>query len=118
MCLTIALHFVLAVIHAFAAAGTLDPTFGTGGVVQPNFGSGNTFSFSDATLAPDGDIVLSGTVDEPGIGFFAAIARFLPNGAQDPSFGTNGVVILQPPPTYFLGSSLTLAVAVQSKGRS
>jgi uncharacterized delta-60 repeat protein len=113
---TFALHLGLAAVHAFAAAGALDPTFGTGGVVQPNFGTGNTFSFSDAALAPDGDIVLSGTVDEPGVGVFAAIARFLPNGAQDPSFGANGIVILPPPSTYFLGSSLTLAVAVQSNG--
>jgi uncharacterized delta-60 repeat protein len=112
----LALELALAAGHAFGAAGVLDPTFGSGGVVQPNFGSGNTFSFSDAALAPNGDIVISGTVNEPGIGVFAAIARFLPNGAQDPSFGTNGVVILPPPSSYFLGSSLTLAVAVQPNG--
>jgi uncharacterized delta-60 repeat protein len=112
----LALDLVLAASHAFAAAGALDPSFGSGGLVHPNCGSGNTFSFSDAALAPDGDIILSGTVDEPGVGFFAAIARFLPNGAQDPSFGTNGIVILPPPASYFLGSSLTLAVAVQPNG--
>jgi uncharacterized delta-60 repeat protein len=114
--LTLALDLVLAASHALGAAGALDPTFGSGGVVQPNFGSGNTFSFSDAALAPNGDIVLSGTINEPGVGVFATIARFLPNGAQDPSFGTNGIVILPPPPSYFLGSSLTLAVAVQTNG--
>jgi uncharacterized delta-60 repeat protein len=114
--LTLAVDLMLAASHVFAAAGALDPTFGNGGVVQPNFGNGNTFSFSDAALAPDGDIVMSGTVNEPGVGVFAAIARFLPNGAQDPSFGTNGIVILPPPSSYFLGSSLTLAVAVQPNG--
>jgi uncharacterized delta-60 repeat protein len=114
--LTFLLLSMLTASHAFAAAGVLDPTFGNGGVVQPNFGSGNTFSFSDAAIAPNGDIVVSGTVNEPGIGNFAAIARFLPNGTQDPSFGTNGIVILPPPSNYFLGSSLTLAMAVQPNG--
>jgi uncharacterized delta-60 repeat protein len=113
---TLALNLALAAGHAYAATGALDAAFGSGGIVQPNFGSGNTFSFSDAALAPNGDIVLSGTVNESGVGVFAAIARFLPNGAQDPSFGTNGIVILPPPPSYFLGSSLTLAVAVQPNG--
>ena len=107
---------LLAASQAFGAAGTLDPTFGNGGVVRPNVGSGNTFSFSDAAVAPNGDIVVSGTVNEPGIGYFAAIVRYLPNGTQDPSFGTNGVVILPPPASYFLGSSLTMAVAVQPNG--
>jgi len=113
---TIVLDLSLAASYVFGAAGTLDPTFGNAGVVQPNFGSGNTFSFSDAALAPNGDIVVSGSVNEPGVGVFAAIARFLPNGAQDPSFGKNGIVILPPPPSFFLGSSLTLAVAVQPNG--
>jgi len=113
---TLALYSTLANSPVFAAAGALDPTFGAGGVAQPNFGSRNTFSFSDAALAPNGDIVVSGTVNVPGVGVFAAIARFLPNGAQDPSFGTNGIVVLPPPSSYFLGSSLTLAVAVQSNG--
>jgi len=112
----LALDLVLVAGRAFAAAGALDPSFGSGGLVQPNFGSGNTFSFSDAALAPNGDIVVSGSVNEPGIGVFAAIARFLPNGSQDSSFGADGIVILPPPPSYFLGSSLTLAVAVQPNG--
>jgi uncharacterized delta-60 repeat protein len=113
---SLAVDLILAATNVFGAAGTLDPAFGSGGVVRPNFGSGNTFSFSDAALAPNGDIVVSGTIDEPGVGVFAAIARFLPNGAQDPSFGANGIVILPPPSNYFLGSSLTLAVAVQPNG--
>jgi uncharacterized delta-60 repeat protein len=114
---TFVLELALAAGNAFGAAGTLDPTFGAGGVVRPNFGNGNNFSFSDAALAPNGDIVVSGTIDEPGVGVFAAVARFLPNGSQDPSFGTNGVVILPPPANYFLGSSLILAVAVQPNGQ-
>jgi uncharacterized delta-60 repeat protein len=107
---------ILGAGHVFAAAGGLDPAFGIGGVVQPNFGSGNTFSFADAAIAPNGDIVVAGTLDQPGIGDFAAIARFLPSGAQDPSFGTNGIVILPPPTSFFLGSSFPLAVAVQANG--
>jgi uncharacterized delta-60 repeat protein len=67
-------------------------------------------------VAPDGDIVVSGTVVESGVVFLAAIVRYLPDGTQDPSFGTNGVVILPPPASYFLGTSLTMGVAVQPNG--
>jgi uncharacterized delta-60 repeat protein len=113
---TFAFPLTLAGGQLFGAAGNLDTTFGKDGVVQPNFGSGNTFSFSDAALAPNGDIVVSGSVNEPGVGVFAAIARYLMNGTPDTSFGTNGVVVLPPPASYFLGSSLTMAVAVQPNG--
>jgi len=112
----LALYLTLAVSYGFGLAGMLDPTFGNGGVVQPNVGAGNTFSYSDAAIAPNGDIVVSGTVTENGVGTFAAIIRYLPSGVQDASFGTNGVVTLPPPASYFLGTSLTMSVAVQPNG--
>jgi uncharacterized delta-60 repeat protein len=97
--------------HVFAAAGALDPTFGNSGVVQSIFGSAN-FRLSDAAIAPNGDIVISGQV-----GGAATIVRYLPNGTPDPSFGMNGIVTLPAPPSYFLGTSLTLAMAVQPNGQ-
>jgi uncharacterized delta-60 repeat protein len=112
----LALQLTLGASHGFGQAGTLDPTFGNGGIVQPNVGAGNTFSYTDAAIAPNGDIVVSGSVNENGIGIFAAIIRYLPSGVQDPSFGTNGVVILPPPASYFLGTSATMSVAVQPNG--
>jgi uncharacterized delta-60 repeat protein len=111
------LLLLLAASQAFgAAAGILDTTFGTGGIVQPNVGSGNTFRYTDAAVAPNGDIVVSGEVVAGGVAFTAGMIRYLPTGVQDPSFGSNGVVVLPPPASYFLGTSATLAVAVQPNG--
>ncbi|MBV8995864.1 MAG: hypothetical protein JO287_19660, partial [Pseudonocardiales bacterium] len=62
---------------AFAAAGGLDPTFGTGGKVLANLGL-----VDDAALQANGDIVVSGSF---------GLARFLPNGRLDTGFGVNGV---------------------------
>ena len=60
-------------------AGGLDPTFGNGGKVLANLGSVGTIG--DALLQSSGDIVISG-------GF--GLARFLPSGAVDSSFGQGG----------------------------
>lgn len=114
--LTFTLCVATAQSFAFGAAGALDPAFGNAGVVAGNLGGANNFSFSDAALAPNGDIVLSGTVNNPATGEVATIARFLPNGNLDSSFGTGGIVTLPPPSNYFLGASLTLAVAIQPNG--
>jgi uncharacterized delta-60 repeat protein len=97
----------VAVTPGFAQAGHLDPAFGTNGVVE------NTLltSFSEAAIAPDGDIVVAGTT-----GGIATLVRYLPSGALDPTFGTDGVVSLPPPASFFLGESFTLAMAIQSNG--
>ncbi len=109
---TLLLLLALAASHAFAKAGALDPSFGSAGIVQGN----SEFIFSDATLAPNGDILVTGSLNEPGVGRFATIARYLPTGAPDSTFGTAGAVTLLPPGNYFLGYSFTLALAVQPNG--
>jgi uncharacterized delta-60 repeat protein len=68
-------------VNAQAAAastpGSLDPTFGNGGkVLAPGGGA------TDAILQPNGDIVVS-----TGSG----VARFLPTGKLDTTFGTGGL---------------------------
>ena len=45
----LALYVTIATSQVFAAAGTLDPTFGSAGIVTPVSG----FSFSDVALAPE-----------------------------------------------------------------
>jgi uncharacterized delta-60 repeat protein len=99
-------------LPGFAQAGSLDPTFGTNGVVL----NSPLSNFSSATVAPNGDIVVAGTISAPSatITASAAIVRYLPNGTPDPSFGTDGVVVLPPPSSFFLGESFTLGIAVQS----
>jgi len=95
----------------FAKAGSLDPSFGTDGLVNSPLSN-----FTAAVIAPNGDIVVAGDIDAPSSTITAslAIVRYLPNGTPDPSFGTNGTVLLPPPSSFFLGESFALGIAVQS----
>lgn len=100
-------------------AGRLDPSFGKAGKAMVPFPAENAgdvgikytlpFQFTaghlQMALAPGGKIVVAGST---------RIARFLPNGKLDPSFGSGGLVTIQRPP----GLSFVLAgVAVDSQGR-
>ena len=85
---------------ALGQAGSLDPTFGSGGIVITNFGvNENNFQLVDAALAPNGDIVVAGTVSmaADGVANSNDIIRYLPSGALDPSFGTDGIETLAAP---------------------
>ncbi len=66
--------------HRALSPGTLDPNFGSGGIVVTN-GQQNA-----TTVQPDGKILIG-----PAAG---VISRDLPNGAPDPSFGSNGTLTL------------------------
>lgn len=74
------------------AAGALDPAFGSGGVAALTTAG---TSFSDFTFDGQGRIVATGTIDagEPR----ALVARFTAAGVLDTSFGTGGLVTLDPP---------------------
>ena len=63
--------------------GTLDPSFGQGGVVARDSVPG---SAQAVRVQPDGKIVVAGR--SPANGFL--VARYLPDGAIDRGFGTNG----------------------------
>ena len=102
------------------ANGSVDPSFGTGGRATYDFGG--TDELRDAALAPDGAIVMAGQTTTPGCTFAptmpgqtsgVAVARALPNGAPDPSFGGDGTVVLADPNLVQRG----FAVAVQPDGR-
>jgi uncharacterized delta-60 repeat protein len=101
------------------AAGRLDPSFGKGGkamVAFPAENAGNvgitygpfpafTPGHLEMAQTPGGKIVVAGST---------RLARFLPNGKLDPSFGRGGLVSIARPP----GMSFVLAsVAVDSQGR-
>ena len=90
-----------------AVPGELDPTFGLGGKAPAPFGP-ESFSGGVATQA-DGKILIAGTVKESE-GF--SVARLLPDGSPDPSWGKGGVV------TTHLGKfTETADVAVQPDGK-
>lgn len=71
--------------------GTLDATFGTGGKVIANIGGAADRS-NAMIIQPDGKILMAGTTTQ-GITTLFAVARFMPNGTLDNSFGTNGIVV-------------------------
>ena len=92
----------------FLPNGTLDSDFGDNGRVHIDFGAA-----LDLALQPDGKIVVVGfapgdfdTISD------LALARYLPNGSIDPTFGSNGIVL-----TDFgdQGAGVGRAVAIQPR---
>ena len=83
--------------HRFAVArydpnGLLDPSFGSGGLVVTAFG----VSHADARaveVAPDGKIIVAGFTDGGTTSFDGALARYLPDGSLDTTFGGDGRVV-------------------------
>ena len=74
-----------------AAAGDLDPTFGTGGKVTTNFFGFGAIAFG-VVIQPDGKIVTAGAAGTSETAGHFALARFNPNGTFDPTFGNQGRV--------------------------
>jgi len=72
--------------------GVLDPSFGSGGTVTTSF---QGFDLADAAANQDDKTVVAGytSSDGGGTNFKFALARYLNNGALDPSFGSGGKVI-------------------------
>jgi len=95
-----------------AAAGDLDPTFGSGGKVTTDFGNGGDNANAIA-IQSDGKSVAAGFSSASGGGSDFALARYNLNGTLDVSFGTGGKV------TTDFGSShdSARAVAIQSDGK-
>ncbi|MGH9038582.1 MAG: hypothetical protein ACRD0O_22720, partial [Acidimicrobiia bacterium] len=67
--------------------GRLDDGFGSGGLAVTDFDATTDDVASTLVLLPDGRIAAAG---RSGAGF--ALARYLPDGQLDPSFGTSGLV--------------------------
>jgi uncharacterized delta-60 repeat protein len=75
--------------------GFLDGTFGSGGIViTPNFGGAEDVANALAVQPADGKIVLAGYISSsPSM---MAVARYLPGGTIDSSFGTGGIITMAP----------------------
>lgn len=73
--------------------GQLDTTFGTGGKVTTAFFTPDNWDEAEAVaIQPDGRIIAAGWSIAPAGNVVFALARYLPNGQLDPSFGNNGLV--------------------------
>ena len=93
--------------------GTLDSTFGDAGTVLTDFGGGS-FDFANAlAIQADGKLVVAGWSNANGRWDFA-LARYLPNGTLDSTFGDAGTVL-----TDFGGGSFDFAnaLAIQADGK-
>ncbi len=93
--------------------GTLDASFGVGGLVTTDLGSFGE-QILDLALQPDGKIVAGGWFDPPEIGdiFDFALARYLPDGTLDVSFGGSGFVIMD-----ISADEIMVSVLVQPDGK-
>ena len=73
--------------------GAMDPSFGSGGKVFTDFGA--TDRAEAVAVQPDGKIVAAGyggSIRPGPAGAMFALARYLPDGTLDPSFGAGGKV--------------------------
>jgi uncharacterized delta-60 repeat protein len=94
-----------------AAAGDLDPTFGTGGKVTTDI-QGDFDKARAVAIQADGKIVVAGSALN-GANIDFAVLRYNTDGSLDTTFGTGGKVL-----TPVLDSDdLALAVAIQPDGK-
>jgi len=97
-------HFALA---RYDSSGSLDQTFGGDGRVVSAFGRA-----TDMAIDPHGRVVVVGFTDPPGGEFpDSTLARYLPTGNLDPTFGDDGRVITSG------GVSQPWSLAIDSQGR-
>jgi uncharacterized delta-60 repeat protein len=95
--------------------GTLDTSFGTGGKFTAAFSGSGSDRANALLIQPDGKIVAGGQSSffrnnaDSGVDF--AVARYLPSGAPDTSFGTAGQVTT--PISTFGGSDKIFGLALQ-----
>lgn len=98
-------------LAALNANGSVDSGFGGNGDVLLDFAVGDDV-INSLALQPDGDIVAAGSATIGGVAEIA-LARFLPTGASDKHFGTNGMVTTNVRGVYDSASS----VLIEPKGQ-
>ncbi|MEW6472313.1 MAG: delta-60 repeat domain-containing protein [Actinomycetota bacterium] len=91
--------------------GSLDPTFGGDGKVTTDI-AGDDAQALAVVLQPDGNIVAAGGAVVDGYGEFA-LARYLPDGALDPTFAGDGTLTTDLPGV----DARAFALAVQPDGK-
>jgi uncharacterized delta-60 repeat protein len=80
----------------YNADGSLDTSFGVSGKVTTDFNGGLYDDIGEThslAVQPNGKIILGGSIRQTQDNHDFALARYLPNGALDPSFGNGGKAI-------------------------
>lgn len=98
--------------QALGADGDLDPTFGKGGKVFTSFGYPSQAGTAMA-IDPGGRIVVAGFTFDATANIDFGVARYLPDGPLDPTFGSGGFVATD----FFGGEDIPQGVAIQPDGR-
>jgi uncharacterized delta-60 repeat protein len=99
-----------------AAAGDLDPSFGTGGKVITPISPGNGVDTArGVAVQSDGRIVAAGHTFNDSTGIDFALVRYNADGTLDTTFGTSGKVTTNT--SISNGEDIAYAVAIQSNGR-
>jgi uncharacterized delta-60 repeat protein len=80
----------VAATPAYAAAGGLDPAFGTGGTVVTSANYDGSAPPSGVLVQPNGEIVVIAQLTNPATDGSFGVVRYEANGALDTSFGTGG----------------------------
>ncbi len=118
LCWSAALWIILLAMavpnRAQAAAGDLDPTFGSGGKSTVGYPLGGANIGNAVALQPDGKIVVAGYIGT-GVNGNAdmVVLRFNPDGNLDSSFGSGGTVFTD----FFAEDDRAYAVAIQADGK-
>lgn len=84
-------HDVLAA--RFTSSGQLDAAFGTGGTVVKPISTELREIATSMAIGPDDGIYLAGFTTQPDFSFDAFVMKLDADGADDPSFGTDGLEI-------------------------
>jgi uncharacterized delta-60 repeat protein len=94
--------------------GTLDATFGGNGTILSDFGSDRVSEANALAIQTDGKIVVAG-VSFSNISRHDdfTLARYLPNGTLDTTFGSQGLVLTD----FGGGSAVAYALVLQSDGK-
>ncbi len=105
------------VLARYRPDGSLDHSFGSGGKVTTGFGKDDGTATAVA-IQHDGRIVVGGLLDTTGdVSERWELARYLPNGSLDPSFGDHGKVQTIFPVHTAEGYEFLSAIVVQPNGR-
>jgi uncharacterized delta-60 repeat protein len=98
-------------IFKFTSSGSLDHDFGLDGATIVPWDLGGTFQDIPDSIVVDGSnrLLVAGFGEADGIPFSGELARFMPDGSLDPSFGVDGKIILSttPPPAPAAGDQLS-----------
>ncbi|HWE05039.1 MAG TPA: SdrD B-like domain-containing protein [Tepidisphaeraceae bacterium] len=101
------------VLARYTTTGALDTTFGANGRVITNLSSVGGAEATAMIIDSQGRILVLGTLGDPSNANRFTIARYLPSGALDTTFGKGGIAVMKAGPAINSASAL----AIQPDGK-